>query len=141
MQQQKCRPACAFKQSGQHLSYSLTAKDNISNCYMQNSLPFVTGNLYNTPGRQQSKTPILSKSVDKKSIEIVFSIAICRQWGDKWQLKTLFLSIFNPRSLIDVYIFDCHLSGVYKSTFANSEEPNEMLQYSAFHQDLHCLLR
>ena len=38
--------------------------------------------------------PILSGNVDKKSIEKVFSIAICRPTGDKWQSKTLFLSIF-----------------------------------------------
>ena len=32
-------------------------------------------------------------NVDKKSLETVFWIAICR--GDKWQLKTLFLAIFD----------------------------------------------
>ena len=26
-------------------------------------------------------------------------------------------------------------------TLANSEDPDEMQQYAAFHQDLHCLLR
>ena len=31
-----------------------------------------------TPGRRQSKTPILSRNVDQKSIETVFSIVICR---------------------------------------------------------------
>ena len=30
----------------------------------------------------------------KKSLETVFSIAICRQSGDKWQSKTLFLTTF-----------------------------------------------
>ena len=30
----------------------------------------------------------------------MFSIAICRQWGNKWQLKTLFLLIFYLRSSI-----------------------------------------
>ena len=44
--------------------------------------------------------PILSRNVDQKSIETVFSIAICRHTGDKWELKTLFLSIFDPRSSI-----------------------------------------
>ena len=53
-----------------------------------------------TPGRRQSKTPILSRNVDQKSIETLFSIAICRPTGDKWQSKTLFLSIFDPRSSI-----------------------------------------
>ena len=39
-------------------------------------------------------------NADQKSIETVFSIAICRQCGDKWQSKTLFLSIFDLRSSI-----------------------------------------
>ena len=41
-----------------------------------------------------------STNADQKSIEIVFSIAICRQWGDKWQSKTLFLLNFYLRSSI-----------------------------------------
>ena len=32
-------------------------------------------------------------NADQKSIETVFSIAICRQCGYKWQSKTLFLTI------------------------------------------------
>ena len=50
----------------------------------------------NTPGRWQSKTPILLRNVDQKSIETVFLIAICRHTGDKWQSKTLFVLIFDP---------------------------------------------
>ena len=46
----------------------------------------------------QSKTPILPGNLDKKSIETVFLIAICRPTGDKWQPKTLFLSIFDSVS-------------------------------------------
>ena len=65
-----------------------------------------------TPGRRHSKTPTLSRNVDKKSIETVFSIAICRLTGDKWQSKTLFLSIFDLRSWIVDYVFDCRLPGV-----------------------------
>ena len=30
-----------------------------------------------------------STNADQKSIETMFSIAICRPWGDKWQPKTL----------------------------------------------------
>ena len=41
-----------------------------------------------------------STNADQKSIETVFSIAICRQWGDKWQSKTLFLLIYDLRSSI-----------------------------------------
>ena len=63
-----------------------------------------------TPGRRQSK--ILSRNVDKKSIETVFLIAICCSTGDKWQLKTLFISIFAPHSSIVDSVFDCHLPGV-----------------------------
>ena len=64
-----------------------------------------------TPGRRQSKLPILSRNVNKKSLEIEFSIDICRT-GGKWQSKTLFLSIFDPHSSIVDSIFDCHLPGV-----------------------------
>ena len=65
-----------------------------------------------TPGRRQSKTPILSRNVDQKSIETEFIIAICRHTGDKWQSKTMFLSIFDPRSSIVKNVFDCRLPGV-----------------------------
>ena len=59
--------------------------------------------------------PILSRNVDKKSLETEFCIAICRHTGDKWQSKTLFLSIFDPRSSIVDRVFDCRLSGVILS--------------------------
>ena len=36
-----------------------------------------------TSGGRQSKTPILSTKVDKKSLEIDFSIVICRPTGNK----------------------------------------------------------
>ena len=59
----------------------------------------------------------------------MFSIAICRQSGDKWQSKTLFLTIFDICSSISIVpnsvsndfwstfldsinVFDCRLSGV-----------------------------
>ena len=65
-----------------------------------------------TPGRRQSKTPILSRNVDQTLLETEFLIAICHHTGDKWQSKTLFLSIFDARSSIVDGIFDCRLSGV-----------------------------
>ena len=65
-----------------------------------------------TPGRRQSRMFILSRNVDKKSIETVFLIAICRPTGNKWQSKILFLSIFDQRSSIVDYVFDCGLPGV-----------------------------
>ena len=65
-----------------------------------------------TLGRRQSKTSIISANVDQKSLETEFSSAICRPTGDKSQSRTLFLTIFNPRSSIVESIFDCHLPGV-----------------------------
>ena len=47
----------------------------------------VTGG--NTLGRRQSKTPILSRKIDQKSIKTVFFVAICCPTGDKWQLKKI----------------------------------------------------
>ena len=70
-----------------------------------------SSNVVITLGRRQSKTPILSRSVDQKSLETEFSIAICRHTDDKWQSKTLFLSIFDPRSSVVESVFDCHLPG------------------------------
>ena len=65
--------------------------------------------IVSTPGRQQSKTIILSMSVDQKSLETEFSFAICRQTGNKWQSKTLFLKIFDPCSRTVKSVFDCGL--------------------------------
>ena len=61
--------------------------------------------------RWQLKKFILSTDVYQKSLETEFSIAICRQSGDKWQPKTLFLTNFDLRSSINKSIFDCRLSG------------------------------
>ena len=47
--------------------------------------------------RKRSKQ---STKADQKLLETVLLIAICRQLGDKWQLKTLFLAIFDLRSSI-----------------------------------------
>ena len=52
------------------------------------------------------------ENVDKKSLETEVSIAICRLNGDKWQSKTLFLAIYDPRWSIVSSVFDCRLSGV-----------------------------
>ena len=61
---------------------------------------------------RQLKTSILSTNANQKSIETEFSIAIFRPTGDKWQSKTLFLAIFDPRSSIVKSFFDCRLPGV-----------------------------
>ena len=47
-------------------------------------------------GRRQSKSLILSTDVDHTSLETEFSIANFRPTCDRWQLKTLFLAIFDP---------------------------------------------
>ena len=39
-------------------------------------------------------------NTDHRLLETVFSIANCRQSGDKWQSKALFLAILDPRSSI-----------------------------------------
>ena len=57
--------------------------------------------------------PISSRNVDQKLLETEFLIAICRQTGDKWQSKTLFLSIFDLRLSIVDSVFDCCLPGVF----------------------------
>ena len=64
------------------------------------------------PDRRQSKTLILSTNGDQKLQEKEFSIAICRPTGDNWKSKTLFLSIFDSRSLTVKSLFDCRLSGM-----------------------------
>ena len=63
--------------------------------------------------------PILSRVVDQKSIEAAFSIVICRHTGDKWQSKTLFLSIFDPRPSIVDNVFDCRLPGALSVVIVN----------------------
>ena len=46
---------------------------------------------------------------DKKKLETVFPIVICSQFGDKWQSKTLFLTIID---LSSSNVFVCRLSDV-----------------------------
>ena len=65
-----------------------------------------------TPGRRQSKTLILSTNVDQKSLATEFTIAICRQTGDNWQSKILFLAISDPHMSIIKSVCDCQLLGV-----------------------------
>ena len=53
-----------------------------------------------TSDRRQSKMLLTIDERGPKSLETVFSIVIGRQFGDKWQSKTLFLTIFDLRSSI-----------------------------------------
>ena len=79
-----------------------------------------------SPDRGQSKMLILSRNVNQNKLETEFSIAICRPTGDKWQLKTLFRTIFHPPSSIIKSIFDCRLSGVdLKSKVPVAKTSNE----------------
>ena len=55
------------------------------------------GNIF-SPRRRQSKTPILTRNVDQKSIETL---------ATNGNQKTLFLSIFDPRLSIVDSVFDC----------------------------------
>ena len=94
-----------------------------SSCLKMTRLPLNDHSVFNcikcvtiisniTPGRRQSQTVIPSTNVDQKSLETEFSNAICRSIGDKCQSKTLFLTIFDPRSSIAKSVFDCRLPGV-----------------------------
>ena len=65
-----------------------------------------------TPDRRQSKKLILSMNKEQKLLETEFLIDICRLAGDKWQSKTLFLAIFDPRLTSVMIIFNCILSSV-----------------------------
>ena len=53
---------------------------------------------YRTGGNRKCSEQ--SMNVDHRSLETVFSIAICRQSGDKRQSKALFLATLDPRSAI-----------------------------------------
>ena len=65
-----------------------------------------------TPDRRQSKTHLtIDERESKKTLETVFSIAICRQSGDKWHSKTLFLTLWST-FLDTIDVFHCNISGV-----------------------------
>ena len=65
-----------------------------------------------TQGRRQSKTLL---TIDKRESKIdrnrVFGCHLSPT-GDKWQLKTLFLEIFDPLSSIAKSVLDCRIPGV-----------------------------
>ena len=67
--------------------------------FMTSNTVFIQGSLPHRVGGNQ-KHYLQLTNADQKSTETVFSIAICRQCGDKWQSKTLFLTIFDLRLLI-----------------------------------------
>ena len=66
----------------------------------------------NTPGRQQSKTLLTIDEHAQKLLETVFFIDICRQLGDKWQSKTLYLTFLIVLTFLianSINVFDCRL--------------------------------
>ena len=71
---------------------------------------------------------ILSANVDIKIVRNRVLIAFCLPIGDKWQSKTLFLTLFDSRSSIVQSVFDCGLSSlmmnirfsVYRIRYADS---------------------
>ena len=69
-----------------------------------------------------------------KSLETVFSIAICRQSGDKWQWETLFLTIFDLRSSIVVKF----LIAVYWCKRLTQESYNSLKIIKRYH--IACIL-
>ena len=81
-------------------------KDAAKPCFM-----LFLGKWITTPDRLQSKTLILwSETI--LSLETEFTIAVCRPTGDKWQLQSLFLVIFDLRLSTAKSVFDCRLSGL-----------------------------
>ena len=70
-----------------------------------------------TPGRRQSKTPILSRNVDQKSLETEFSIAICCQLMAIE--NTVSIDFFYLCLAIVDSIFDCRQPGVKVNPHGN----------------------
>ena len=54
-----------------------------------------------------------STNADRKSIETAFLIAICRQWGDKWQSKTLFTLLSELHVKISLHVITSHFTCYY----------------------------
>ena len=65
---------------------------------------------------RQSKMSNISMNVDSGSLETELSPAVCRPTGNKWQSKTQFPAICDPRSSIVESIFDCRLSDMIKES-------------------------
>ena len=82
-------------------------------CDISWKLISATSGHQNHTGRRQSKTLIPSTKADQVSLETLISITICRRSGDKWQSKTMFLTIFDLRS-----------SMIFKGHFTYTPKPN-----------------
>ena len=73
---------------------------------------------------------ILSTKIDQESLETEVLIAICRQIGNKWQLKTLSLVIFHLGSLI-VKRFSFAAYPVWKCICTNKHSSKYFTHFSA----------
>ena len=78
--------------------FVFTKVDNSKTFQFKFSLFFTLSESHRVGGNRKRYQQ--STNADQKSIETVFSIPICRQCGDKWQSKTLFLLSFDLRSSI-----------------------------------------
>ena len=65
-----------------------------------------------TPGQAAIEYTYIIGERRSKYLKPEFSIANRGPNGDKWQSKTLFLSVFDPRLSIVKSVFDCHLFSV-----------------------------
>ena len=65
---------------------------------------------------RQSKMSNISTNVDPGPLETELSPAVCRPTSDKWQSKTQFPAICDPRSSIVESVFDCRLSDMIKES-------------------------
>ena len=79
--------------------------------------PYTSRHILNKHFREwQSKMSNISTNVDPGSLETELSPAVCRPTCDKWQSKTQFSAICDPRSSIVESVFDCRLSDMIKES-------------------------
>ena len=81
--------------------------------------------------------------IKKKSLVTVFSIAVCRQTGDKWQSKTLFLTIFDLCLLIVLtfsIVIKVHIANIFSklNTIFWGENSVDSDQLASDDQGPHC---
>ena len=90
-----------------------------------------------TPGWRQSKTSIISANVDKKSLEIEFSIAICRQLPNG-NRKHCFYRFFNRvHGLLRAFSIAAYLMDVYLFQVSNDEdEEDDVEEYYVKYKNL-----
>ena len=80
------KPCLATEKTSNVLVFRLLLNSRMIKIILEGSIPHRVGD-----NRKHSKQ---STNADQKSLKTVFLIAICRQSGDEWQSKTMFLAIF-----------------------------------------------